>query len=238
MMPPELLHTSGCGLIKYIFKSLQLQIGSGKIRDDIDKLHVRVYMSIKRQSEHDFPRGAMRNGIIDGTKCQLEERKGNLFLLLCIANTTKGSLKLQHTLGHNHSKWKKWLEFITLYLSMENWFHDCNNKEEVIQARPLIAKVLKLLQWLFPSADNTNGYCIPKMHGMTKFQYYIKRYGYAKNFFGGMGESVTARIGFSVDLDLHEKLLRRIGSRWCKNHVESDLYVFVSIQFFFVFRSE
>jgi hypothetical protein len=28
--------------------------------------------------------------------------------------------------------------------------------------------------------------------------------------------SVTARIGFSIDPDLHEKLLRRIGSRWCK----------------------
>ncbi len=44
--------------------------------------------------------------------------------------------------------------------------------------------------------------------------------------------SVTARIGFSVDLDLHEKLLRRIGPRWCKNHVELDLYVFVSVLFF------
>ncbi len=44
--------------------------------------------------------------------------------------------------------------------------------------------------------------------------------------------SVTARIGFSVDLDLHEESLRRIRSRWCKNHVESDLYVFVSVQFF------
>jgi hypothetical protein len=189
MMPPELLHMSGSGLVKYILESLQLQIGSGKIRDDIDKLHVRVYMSVKRQSEHDFSRGAMRNGIIDGTKCQLEERKGNLFLLLCIANTTKGSLKLQHTLGHNHSKWKKWLEFIKLYLSMEEWFHNCNDEEEVNQARPLITKVLKLLQWLFPRADNTNGYCIPKMHGMTKFQYYIKRYGCAMNFYEGTGKS-------------------------------------------------
>jgi hypothetical protein len=61
------------------------------------------------------------------------------------------------------------LEFIKLYLSMEEWFHVCNNKEEVNQARQLIAKMLKLLQWLFPRADNTNGYCIPKMHGMTKF---------------------------------------------------------------------
>ncbi len=50
--------------------------------------------------------------------------------------------------------------------------------------------------------------------------------------------SVTARIGFSVDSDLHGKSLRRIGSRWYKNHVESDLYGFFSAQFFFVFRSE
>ena len=52
-----------------------------------------------------------------------------------------------------------------------------------------------------------------------------------------LARSVTARIGFSVDSDLHEKSLHRIGSRWCKNHVELDLYVFVSVQFFlFSFR--
>ncbi len=75
MMPPELLHTSGSGLILYMFESLQWQIGGGKIRDDIDKLHIRIYMSTKRQSERDFPRGAIRNGIIDGTKCQTEEKR-------------------------------------------------------------------------------------------------------------------------------------------------------------------
>jgi hypothetical protein len=150
MMPPELLQKSGSGLILYMFESLQWQIGGGKIRGDIDKLHIRVYMSTKRQSERDFPRGAIRNGIIGGTKCQSEERKGNLFLLFCIANTTEGSMKLQAAFNQNSSKWKKLLEFIKLYLSMEEWFHDCNDKEEVNMARPLIAKVLKLLQWLFP----------------------------------------------------------------------------------------
>ena len=118
MMPPELLHTSGSGLITYMFESLQWQIGGGKIRDDVDKLHIRVYMFVKRQSERDFPRGAIRNGIIDGTKCQSEERKGNLFLLLCIANTSDGSMKLQTALNHDLSKWKKVNEFIKLYLSM------------------------------------------------------------------------------------------------------------------------
>jgi hypothetical protein len=98
-------------------------------------------------------------------------------------------MKLQTALNHNSSKWKKLLEFIKLYLSMCEWFHDCNDKEEVNQARPLIAKVLRMLQWLFPREENSNGYCIPKMHGMVKFQSYIKRYGSAMNFYGGTGES-------------------------------------------------
>ncbi len=79
MMPPELLHTSGSGLIKYMSESLRAQFGSGKDRDNIDKLHVRLYMTIKNQSERDFPRGAMSNGLIDGTKCQSEWRRVTCF---------------------------------------------------------------------------------------------------------------------------------------------------------------
>ncbi len=63
MMPPELLHTSGSGLIKYMFESLRAQLESGKDHENIDKLHVRLYMTIKNQSERDFPRGAMRMSI-------------------------------------------------------------------------------------------------------------------------------------------------------------------------------
>ncbi len=140
MMPLELLYTSGSGLIKYMFESLRAQLGSGKDHDNIDKLHVRLYLTIKNQSEKDFSRGAMRNGLIDGTKCQSEERKGNLFLLLCIANTAHGGEKLQNGLGYSNAKWKKWLKFIKLYLSMEEWFHNCYDKEEVNNARPLICK--------------------------------------------------------------------------------------------------
>jgi len=73
---------------------------------------------------------------------------------------------------------------------MEQWFHDSNPKEEVNNARPLIAKVLQLLQDLFPRDGTGNEYYIPKMHAMTKFQFYMKRYGSAINFCGGgTGES-------------------------------------------------
>jgi hypothetical protein len=68
MMPPELLHTSGSGLIMYMLKSLREQMGGGKDRDLIDRQHILISNLIKRQSEHDFPQESMRNGLTDGTK--------------------------------------------------------------------------------------------------------------------------------------------------------------------------
>jgi hypothetical protein len=67
MIPPELVRTSGSGLVMYIFESLRVQIGGGKDRDFIDQQHIQISSLITRQSEQDFPRGLMRNGLIDGT---------------------------------------------------------------------------------------------------------------------------------------------------------------------------
>jgi len=72
---------------------------------------------------------------------------------------------------------------------MEEWFHDSNDKHEVRCARDEISKVLLSLQKFFPRKDNTNGYNLPKMHGMTKMQEYITMFGSGMNFFGGPGES-------------------------------------------------
>jgi hypothetical protein len=56
---------------------------------------------------------------------------------------------------------------------MEEWFHDSNNKVEVINAGPQIAKLLRSLKQFFPRNTNTNGYNLPKMHGITKMQEYM-----------------------------------------------------------------
>jgi hypothetical protein len=52
----------------------------------------------------------------------------------------------------------------------------------------------------------------------------------------GSGGSVTAKIGFSVDLDLHKKYVASDldGAKTMKNRI----YVCVSIHFLFVFHSE
>ncbi len=121
----------------------------------------------------------MRNGLIDGTKCQAEERRGNFFLLLCIAQMVEEAENLRKGLQYSSNKWVKWLKCLKLYLSMEEWCHNLNDKEEVNDARPLIGEVLKMVQSLFPREEKSNGYCISKMHGVTKFRPYMKRYGSA-----------------------------------------------------------
>jgi hypothetical protein len=55
MMPLELLHTSGSGLIMYMFELLHHQLGGGKDCDNIGQEHIVVSNIIKRQSERDFP---------------------------------------------------------------------------------------------------------------------------------------------------------------------------------------
>jgi hypothetical protein len=72
---------------------------------------------------------------------------------------------------------------------MEEWFHDSNNKLEVIKAQPQIAKVLRSLHHFFPRNTKTNGYNLPKMHGITKMQEYMMLLGSGINFYGGPGES-------------------------------------------------
>jgi hypothetical protein len=189
MMPLELLHTSGCGLIMYMFESLREQIGGGKNRDIIDQEHVIIFNIIKQQSECNFPRVSMCNGLIDGTKCQSSERKCNLFCLMCIANTTNGKKVLKNSLNLSDSRWKQYNQCLKLYLAMEEWFNDCNDKEEVQPSRNKIAKVLKMMHRFFPRGDRSNGYYIPKMHGTTKMQEYIKLFGGGMNFYGGPGEA-------------------------------------------------
>jgi hypothetical protein len=117
-----------------MFELLCVRIGCSKDRDEIDKYRTQISLIIRRQSECDFPRGAMRNALIDGTTCQAEERGGDLFLLLCIVHSLKGSEVLQKGLQYSQHKWAKWQKFLKLYLSMEEWFHNSNDKVDVDNA--------------------------------------------------------------------------------------------------------
>jgi hypothetical protein len=76
-----------------------------------------------------------------------------------------------------------------MYLAMEEWFHNCNDNDEVNVSRCEISKVLSALQKFFPRSDHKNGYSIPKIHGMTKMQSCIKLFGSGIIFYSGPVEA-------------------------------------------------
>jgi hypothetical protein len=94
---------------------------------------------INRQSERDIPRGLMRHGLTDGTKCQSSERKGNLFILIRITHTSKECLVIQRAMGTTDDTWRKFKAFLKLFIGMEEWFHDSNDKAEVCKLLGLIS---------------------------------------------------------------------------------------------------
>jgi hypothetical protein len=96
---------------------------------------------------------------------------------------------MKRSLKFSDAKWKQYIKFLKQYLCMEEWFHDSNNKVEVIKARPQIAKVLQSLQQFSPRNTNTNGFNLPKMYGITKMLEYMKLFGSGITFYGGPGES-------------------------------------------------
>jgi hypothetical protein len=111
MMPPELLHTSGSGLIMYMFESLHLYLGGSIDQDYIGQEHIVVSNIIQRQSERDFPCGSMHNGLIDGTNIQSSKWKGDLFRFLCIAHRTKAKTILKNSLQLSDVRWRKFIHF-------------------------------------------------------------------------------------------------------------------------------
>ncbi len=90
---------------------------------------------------------------------------------------------------------------------MEEWFHDSNDKDKVNNSRGKISKVLTSLQIFFPRLEHTNGYRLPKMHGMTKMQSYIQCFGSGMNLHGGSGEAVHKTFVKSAG----KKTQRRVG---------------------------
>ena len=123
MTPPKLLHTPGSGIIMYMFSVLESGLSKLELCA-LDELHKDLITLFYRQSERDFPRSACRNGLVDGTKCQSTERRGNLLLLLCIAYTAAGRRALQKYFDQVGITHGQFCDCIKLYLAMEEWMHD------------------------------------------------------------------------------------------------------------------
>jgi hypothetical protein len=188
MLPPELLHITQEGTSEYIFKVLSALVGNNGARAILERVHQHLHNDRKRNSERDFPRSAARSGLLKDTLINASERRGNLFLLLCISHTDTVQNWLWPLLNYHDIDPEKYIECLKMYLAMEEWMHATNLVEEVRNARGLISKVLDMVKDVFPR-EQGQGWKLPKMHGLTKMQSYICLFGSGINFFGGPGES-------------------------------------------------
>jgi hypothetical protein len=150
-------------------------VGHGKkLLTKKENLHHTLHFHLKRNSERDFPRGSARNGALKNTLVCITERCGNMFLLLCLCHTDdvrKDSKMILCQSRINSANFFKWLK---LYISMEEWFHENNLKDEVNLANSLVAETLELLHTCFPQWDKDSnkegqGWAVSKYHGVTKF---------------------------------------------------------------------
>ena len=197
IVPAEMLHISGTGLLKYLFKSLGELIGTEnsnkKEKEDFDDLHRCLVMDAKRQSEQRMPRMSIRNGITDGTKMCGSERVGNFFILLCVMYTTSGKGLLSNGLSRERISLKRFRNCIKLYLAFEKWVDETHPIQKVKDAYGLLAYLIGEVQFCFPKKWGW-GWNIPKMHSLAKMLDNMLKFGSAKNFSGQTGERALKSI--------------------------------------------
>jgi hypothetical protein len=120
-VPAEMLHVGGTGILKYIFEYLENLIAGDIDKETFEDLHPQLVKDAQCQSERDFPRMSVRNGITDGTKLCGSERVGNAFILLCLFHTQLGQklIVIYRKVSINSYK-----ECLKLYLSFDQWVNE------------------------------------------------------------------------------------------------------------------
>ena len=101
-----------------------------------------------------------------------------------MAYTTTVQMVLFPELEREGVRPDEFVQVLKMYLSMEEWFHSTNLITEVRAARPLIGRVIEMIQRVFPRPEG-NGWDIPKNHGLTKIQWFMCKYGSGINCYGG-----------------------------------------------------
>ena len=261
MMPIEMLHGSWSGTMVYMLNTLGNMYGTSsqakKDLNQLDKTRLELSRDLTRSCERGNPRGSSRNGITDSTKTQASERRGDMYQLLLLSFTRTGKRLLKTAFDAYGITIKRFQEFLKGYLAMEVWFHSNNPKAEVEGSRPQIAKVLKEMQAVFPRTNKKKigeenprviydgvGWEFPKMHGMTKFETYIRLFGSAINFYGGHGEShhkyfvkapgentqrIVSEFVAQLSQRVYECLVLEIAKSECDNQVRTIIVRLMSI---------
>ncbi len=138
-----------------------------KDKESFDDLHRCLVIKAERQSERDFPRMSIRNGITDGTKMCGSERVGNCFVLLCVMHTHLGKELMANEMKQRKTPLKRLIECLKLYLAYERWVTEPHSRAQVRHSYKLLGELIKMIKQCFPREEGW-GWNLPKMHAFAK----------------------------------------------------------------------
>ena len=123
MLPPEKLHTTDEGITEHMISALSKMIGDNaegtRIWEAVDSVHHTIQRAASRNSERDFPRDLNRNGFLKNTLVNANERRGNMFLFLCICHTSTIETILCPKLCEHGISLFEMKERLKIYLAMD-----------------------------------------------------------------------------------------------------------------------
>jgi hypothetical protein len=197
-VPAEMLHVSGVGLLKYMFKCLDILIGTVKKRkkkdkEDFDGLHHCLVKISQKQRERDFPRMSIRNGITNGTKRCRSECGGDCFILLCVVHTSAGQILIKPGLTKYKIPLKIFICCLKLYLAFKKWVSESHPIQEIKDAWHLLARLIQCIQTCFPREEKWD-WNLPKMHALAKMPENTLKFAMASNFSRQKGERALKGI--------------------------------------------
>jgi hypothetical protein len=138
-----------------------------KDRESFDDLHCRLVRDAEQQSERDFPRMSIRNGITDGTKKCRSEQVGNCFVLLCAMHTYSGQKLMWKEMKDRTISLKKLKKCLKLYLSFEYWVDEPHPRSQVKQSSKALGILINLIKECSPR-DEGWGWNLPKCMPLLK----------------------------------------------------------------------
>ena len=228
--PSEMLHVLGSGIFPYMFEVASEIVGENKSKskekDALDTLHQMICHVGRRQSEKDFPRTSVRNGLLDGTKKTAKECVGNLLVLLILTYTSKGKALLTPGLRRNNITMTRFQDCIKMMLSFLKWVKGPIKISLMPGAKIMLVKMLKLLKECFPR-KTAHGWKIPKFHALAKFLLSIEKFGVASNFEGDTGERFLKAIVKNLAKTTQQRpgsFAEQLAERLYEEHVFQHAY--------------
>jgi hypothetical protein len=193
----KMLHVSGTGLLKHIFSCLDKLIGDINLKktdkESFDDLHHCLVRDAVQQSERDFLRMSIQNGITDGTKMCRSELAGNCFVLLCVMHTHSRQNLMWNKMNQRKISLTIFKNCLKLYLSFECWVNEPHLRSQVCGSSKALGILIKLIKECFPR-DEGWGWNLSKMHAFAKMLHNMLKFGLANNFSGNIGERALKGI--------------------------------------------